>query len=352
VNRYAKIAIGRTLRRTGLWERMLRTWARRRIPLILTYHRVIEKLDETLDYSQPGMVVAVSTFDRQLAVLKRHFQMVSLDAVLADGDDAPARPRCAITFDDGWRDNYEQALPILEKHRIPATIFLATDFIGTDRAFWHTQLIHALVHGDASRLAGHEATLTTLPASVRGALNRLVALGRALAARDLDELIETLKVSCDEEVIELAVRAVGRAMGVQEQAVPGRRFFLDWGQVSEMAAAGVVIASHGCSHRIMTRLSLHDVREEMTRSRVEIERRTGRPAEHFAFPNEAASAALLSLAQSAGYRTVCAGGLAPPAGHAGIQSLRRLGMHEGVSSDGRSFNESMLHYWLFKAGRR
>src|SRR5437899_12359222 len=99
------------------------------------------------------MVVTPATFDRQLTFLKERFDIVPLSALLADIGIAqpPARPRCVVTFDDGWRDNYDLAFPILRRHRIPATVFLTTDFIGTDRAFWHTELIYLLVQTELWR---------------------------------------------------------------------------------------------------------------------------------------------------------------------------------------------------------
>ena len=121
--RFAKVLLGQALVRSGLWKRTLRMWAERDAVIILTYHRVIETWDETLDYSQPGMVVTAPTFERQVAILKEHFEVVTLGAVLADGNTAgrAGRPRCVVTFDDGWRDNYDLAFPILRRHDLPAT---------------------------------------------------------------------------------------------------------------------------------------------------------------------------------------------------------------------------------------
>ena len=144
--RFVKALLGHALVWTGCWDRALWMWGQRGSTVILTYHRVVEKWDRTLDYSQPGMVVTVPTFERQLSFLREHFDIVPFSSLLAVGnEDRPAaRPRCVITFDDGWRDNYDLAFPILRQHDLPATIFLTTDFVGTDRAFWHTELIYLL----------------------------------------------------------------------------------------------------------------------------------------------------------------------------------------------------------------
>ena len=134
--RFVKALLGHALVWTGCWDRALWMWGQRGSTVILTYHRVVEKWDRTLDYSQPGMVVTVPTFERQLSFLREHFDIVPFSSLLAVGnEDRPAaRPRCVITFDDGWRDNYDLAFPILRQHDLPATIFLTTDFVGTDRA--------------------------------------------------------------------------------------------------------------------------------------------------------------------------------------------------------------------------
>jgi len=326
-------------------------WAQRPTTIILAYHRVIEKWDETLDYSQPGMVVTRPTFDRQLAFLKEQFDIVPLASLLADENtDWPVdRPRCVITFDDGWRDNYDLAFPILRKHDIPATVFLTTDFIGTDRAFWHTELIHLLIHAELSRLLGHETELRAYPGPVRHHLKRLARLERVSAERDVDPIIETVKAMCDEGAVEELIHTLIQAVGLSRPLFPERKFFLDWHQVREMAAAGIEIGSHGCSHRIFTRLPPEEVKQELVRSKAEIEHRVGRIVEHFAFPNEAANGTLLTAAAAAGYRTASLGGPGAIEGEFGIRVLRRFGMHEGVSGGWPSFDEALLHFALFRA---
>ena len=349
--RFAKVLLGQALVRSGFWKRTLRTWAERDAVIILTYHRVIEKWNETLDYSQPGMVVTASTFERQIAILKEHFEVVTLGALLADRNTAgrAARPRCVVTFDDGWRDNYDLAFPILRRHDIPATIFLATDFIGTDRAFWHTELLYLFTRTQLSSLLSDECAFRAYPSPVRHHLKRLARLDGAAGAHDLDPLIETVKALCDDDVIEELVHSLTKAAGIRSPLVLDRKFFLDWDQVRAMAAAGIEIGSHGCSHRILTRLPAEGADDELIRSKAEIERRIGRKVKHFAFPNEGASGALLTAAATAGYRTACLSGSVAGKGPFGIRPLRRLGMHEEVCGDGRSFNEDLLRYWLFRA---
>ena len=345
--RFAKILFGQTLVRSGLWKRALRGWAERGAVIILTYHRVIEKWDSALEYSQPGMVVTGRTFERQIAILKKHFEIVSLGTLLEDEHFA-GRPRCVITFDDGWRDNYDRAFPILRRHSVPATIFLSTDFIGTDRAFWHTELMYLLTRARWSSGLDQERAFRGYPGPVRDHLQRLASLDGTAAAHDIDPLIEAVKALCDEDAIEALLHLLTNAAGIRRPLIDGRKFFLDWDQVRTLASAGIEIGSHGCSHQILTRLPEAQAHDELTRSKTEIERRIGREVKHFAFPNDEGSDALVAAAAKAGYETACLGGHDVDRRQFGIRFLQRVGMHEGVCGDGRSFDEALLYSWLFR----
>ena len=348
--RFAKHLLARGLVRTGWWDVALGRWARDDATVILTYHRVLEKWEPALDCSQPGMVVTVPTFEHHLEFLRRDFAIVPLGALL-DGETVrrPAgRPRCVITFDDGWRDNYELAFPILRRLGIPATVFLTTDFIGSDRAFWHTELIYVLLFGELSQFLGGARALAAYPRAVRDGVRRCAGLGRACSAADVDALVETVKATCEETRIRDLLDTLTRAAGLSRPLVPGRRYFLDWDQVREMAAGGFEIGSHGCSHRIMTRLSSQEAYRELVQSKAEIETRVGQRVVHFAFPNEDASPALVGLAARAGYRTACVGaGAAADRGR--LRQLRRVGMHEGVAVDGAAFDDALLSLCLLRA---
>jgi len=224
--------MGKSLIGVGAWEWYLRRMVQRKQAIVLTYHRVIEKWDRTLDYSQSGMVVTPDTLDRQLQFLKQYFDIVPLSYFLNPTPNTQhQQPVCSITFDDGWRDNYEIAFPILRKYGVPATIFLATDFIGTDRAFWHTELMYLLMHGDLSRLRLLRYVFQACPARVRHGLMRLADKEQAPGAQDVDSLIEAVKETCAEHSIGEVVLNLANALGLRRPLFPDRRFFLDWSQV-------------------------------------------------------------------------------------------------------------------------
>ena len=114
---------------------------RRNKAFVLVYHRVLRSPLEEPVFVQPGMYVSADTFQRQAAFLKERFHVVPLAELVERIETGRSVGGCcAITFDDGWHDNFTQAFPVLKEFQLPATVFLATGFIGTDRLFWPEEL--------------------------------------------------------------------------------------------------------------------------------------------------------------------------------------------------------------------
>ncbi len=98
---------------------------------VLCYHRVNDLLRDNVS-------LPARQFDQQMEFIRSRYQIVSVADIVAERlDRSSARPIVAVTFDDGYRDNYENAAPILAKHKIPATFFISTGMIGTDVGFRH-----------------------------------------------------------------------------------------------------------------------------------------------------------------------------------------------------------------------
>lgn len=140
----AKRAVMRTVAGTAplTWR-----WRRPGSLVVLMYHRVLPKDSPARRAEQPGMYVSPDTLDLHLSELKRQrFELLHLDEWLRRAKAGSSLPRlaCAVTFDDGWRDNYDFALPVLARHGVPATIFLVSSYIGTSYRFWPNRLMSLL----------------------------------------------------------------------------------------------------------------------------------------------------------------------------------------------------------------
>lgn len=129
----------------GILRRVVRAWLPARRPIVLMYHRIAP-----VEYDPWDLAVSPARFDEQLAELRREREVLPLPEfglLLARGR-LPARA-AAITFDDGYACNALVAAPILRAHRLPATFFLTTGAIGTDREFWWDELARLVVETQA-----------------------------------------------------------------------------------------------------------------------------------------------------------------------------------------------------------
>jgi len=100
--------------------------------IVLMYHRVLAE-SENKDNLHPGMYVSTLSLDLHLRYLSKYYSIVTLDELQQWklGRMSFEKTPCVITFDDGWRDNYTNAFPLLKKYDVPATIFLVTGAIDT-----------------------------------------------------------------------------------------------------------------------------------------------------------------------------------------------------------------------------
>jgi hypothetical protein len=131
-------------------------------PLVLGYHRVVEDYTAACRTEMPSMLISTAMFERHLDWLGQHFRFVDLNEVgEAVRTGVPFEtPVAAITFDDGYRDIHDLAMPILNRKGIPAALFVVTDLVGRPGWQMHDKLIGCSTR--ASRCG------TTLVASCMG----------------------------------------------------------------------------------------------------------------------------------------------------------------------------------------
>lgn len=260
---------------------------------ILTYHRVIDKGRRKQTNSTAGIIVSERLFDMQMRSLQRHLHPISLDDFQAHVESGkPLPPRsCLVTFDDGWLDNYEIALPILKKHEIPATVFLPTNFISNDRTFWQEEMMKWLT-----------ALLRSGRKDSRARLAETLNTGKApssLTTWDLRDYVTNLKSQTYKEIFQ-KLEDVRSELG-QDKAPPHYDRHMTWAQVLEMQDAGISFASHAMSHQILCRLSGAECRRELVSSRAVLEDKLGKSVRALAYPNGDHDISVMQQARTAGY---------------------------------------------------
>ena len=115
--------------------------------IILLYHGVTKHLSEGIE-NISGKHIKSDLFFEQMKILKANCHLLSMDDVLSHITQKKPFPEnaTAVTFDDGFENNYTVARPILEEHEIPATFYLTTGMISNSKLFWVDQLEGSLNH--------------------------------------------------------------------------------------------------------------------------------------------------------------------------------------------------------------
>ena len=302
--------------------------------LILMYHRILPADDPRLAFEEPGMAVTPESFEQHLEAIKKEFEIVDLDDWVERRQTGQSLPEksCAITFDDGWADNYEFAYPLLKKHGIPATIFLVAEMIGTDHKFWPERVARLLVA--VARSCPEQwshASLDWIPRSGtdyafdasqpdREQLSSIIGQCKHL---DDDTLHRSIDVACE---------ALGLDISTEQASL------LDWSQVREMADSGVIhFGSHTCTHaRLNAQTPVHEMKHQVADSKAMLRDRLGVKAELFCFPNGDYTDETLEFVirhYNAAVTTARGWNVKSSDSH----RLRRVGVHQDAAHDRTAF---------------
>jgi peptidoglycan/xylan/chitin deacetylase (PgdA/CDA1 family) len=300
---------------------------------VLMYHRVLPDQIKADSYSADGIIVSPETFREQMEVLRRRFKPLSLAEYIGHLEEGwfPDNS-CLVTFDDGWFDNHEYALPVLEATQVPAVVFVATDFIGTSGCFWQESLSRLLA--DAARLGDDAAP--TFSGLSRTDVHGLAPERRKLAIR---QCIDGLKHRSLLEVTELTscVENLLLAHGAPNTTRHPDRF-LSWEQVIGLAGSGLVsIGSHCRSHVPLTRLDLSAASRELEESRQIIATRTGTSPIAIAYPNGDCNGQIGEAAGRAGYKAAFTTERGYASGTANHFLQKRINIHEHSTDSEGSF---------------
>jgi peptidoglycan/xylan/chitin deacetylase (PgdA/CDA1 family) len=263
----------RLLLASGLPELARRLWRRDRLG-VLMYHGVTGAPLPFDDWC----FLAEAEFRRQVEWLARHCEIVPLvegARRLREGSlGRSRRPVVAITFDDGLACCRRVAFPILRQAGAPATVFLVTGLVDSDKTLWHCRVLEALGRTRLAALEWDGRVLALRDGKNRALASACVQAGlKFMSPAELEAALERL-----ERLLEVPVNP----------SVPPESPFrvLNAGQIREMADSGLIdFGGHSRSHAILARLSAEEQRREIEASLRRVAELTGRPCETFAYPN-------------------------------------------------------------------
>jgi len=283
---------------------------------ILYYHRVNNDNDPFI----PAMTTEV--FESQMRYVSRHYRVVSLGELVKRLGDPSPQPVIAITFDDGYRDNYTKAFPILQKYGLPATIFLTTGNMDSREPMWFERLAKAIEEysGDFADLEidpGHRYWLRTSQDRL-DCLNRVFEILRNLPEADRQAWLPKI---------------LDRLAAVERTELKGK--MLSWDEVRLMKRQGIDFGGHTVTHPFLSRMPAEQVSWEVSECKRRIEEELASPVAHFAYPNGREmdfGAWNKDLIRKAGYQAAVTTIWGPNYGTTDPMELRRGGPWETNSS--------------------
>jgi peptidoglycan/xylan/chitin deacetylase (PgdA/CDA1 family) len=213
------------------------------------------------------------------------------------GNSRLPKKACLVTFDDGWEDNYTIAFPILMRYRVPALIFVTTDYIGTKKRFWHVRL-RSVLKQDFIWPCKDGNRLSRWPTKLAGLINSELRLNFSMRGEVANILIERMK-SIPMNELESLVSSIEILPNDISDAREG--FMLSWEQIYEMSREGISFASHSHSHSILPMLDDDSIRAEFEESVKTMQLNLADSKRMVAYPNGDYDARVIKIAKEVGF---------------------------------------------------
>ncbi len=291
--------------------------------IILAYHRVLPKDSNDIAFIQPGMYVTLETFKKHMAFISKRYQVINLHDIAGL---YTTKRACIVTFDDGWADNYTHAFPVLKKYAIPATIFLATNMVGTNQWPWpdrisyyiQTTSLDKFVDVMEAGLDEHGRERFKIDNFSRNKKNIVDDILGYMKKLDHRKLI-TLMTHFDHEFYK------------QMESLNEKRQWLTWEEVVEMSHHGIAFGAHTHNHVILTSVSLNDAREEIVTSRDILSRKLGSNIRSFNYPNGDYNKALVNVLKDEGFTYAVTTRTGYIKESDDLLTLRRIMLHEDMT---------------------
>lgn len=327
-----KAAVKTGLYRSGALAAYHRVRNRRALTVIM-FHRVLPKTDTRWAYCDPEYTMEAGVFERCLDFFQEHYNVIGADRLLSV-DALPDRP-LLITFDDGWADHEQVALPLLARRGLPSLVFVAADAVDSPQPtpFWETRLIHAFRRGtlDAGMLYDLWRSASTDPAPSLGDLRGLRALIAKLFALD-------------------PARVPPLLARLEDRLVTPDRHLLTGAELTNLPRGGMAVGAHGACHRPLARIA--DAAGDMARARSALGQRLATDIRTMSFPHGSYDAGTVEAARVAGYELIFTSDRVlneVPASGERPTLLGRVGLFEDEITDRTgTFRPDLLALWLWR----
>lgn len=311
---------------------------------VMMFHRTLRSSDPRSASCDPDYSLDEDLFVASLAFFQRHYHVVSLDTLLRarrDGTGLPSRA-LLITFDDGWLDNVDYAMPALQRAGLPAVMFVAADAVGARQPFYQERIIAAWRLG--------RLTLEALAATMRDHGGEPVHDDGIVGVRELIAQLEKLPPAQRNAVLERHASQLDDSL----------QHMIDVADLPRLRAGGIELGLHGKTHTPLLRAG--DLDAELDGARAAMAAMLDAPeglatpaCATMSFPHGAFDDAIAARARAAGYELLFTSvPVLNPVGARPSWLLGRTGYETGtiVDSNGRFCPERLAWYLFRRESRR
>jgi peptidoglycan/xylan/chitin deacetylase (PgdA/CDA1 family) len=303
---------------------------------ILRYHSISDHRDQNFRYVTPSIAVSPRMFESHIAFLSSRYAIISLDDVGAwiNGTISLQRQSVVITFDDGYRDNYRYAYPILKKCGATATFYVVTDAIGNGHPLWTSELRDLVYRARQRHVTLYSIGPQRIDLSDEAAKKQAIqTIGCTIRCADKKARAEILR--------EMREKLTGETDGFLHELM------MNWDELREMKRGGMCIGSHTMSHPLLPEISQEEATIEIAGSKAKIEEELDAPAVHLSYPNPGegvhVNEAVKNLVRHVGYLT------ARTSSKGSVRKDSDLFALKGISIDNRCSHPAFLA-WMLNGG--
>ena len=267
--------------------------------IIVNYHYVGEPRKDRGGFHP----CSIKEFEKQVAYLNREFTMTSPDKVFEAAKKESPEKLCALTFDDGLKDNFVNAVPILEKYDVPGTFFIIADtFSGflpaTHKMHWLLSLKSAEELVDSYNLFLRTSFPRVAEISLISKTERLSRERKLYDDVPTANLKETMN-RASRNIRDAYMRMLFKELALDERTLT-RELFMGKNEIEKLHAMGHYIGSHGCSHEALDTMDDTLIKKEIFVSKKILEDMLNEEATIFAYPHSAPSMSLQTILEESG----------------------------------------------------
>jgi peptidoglycan/xylan/chitin deacetylase (PgdA/CDA1 family) len=287
----------------GLWRLLYSLYPiirKRYILTVSTFHRITPKERVKSLVANYDKGYDNKLYEYLLEELNRYFDFIDLDDFIkyVSGEEKPVRHSMLITFDDADSDLAAYAAPILIKNKWPAVVFAPTDYIGSNKVFWHLKITNMMYQMDDSRWQVLKKRKDIFPMEIQEILDRHNTYDNSLHRPICGEILTCLDRFKDVDIYVIIDKFEELIGGIYSLGIK----CMNWEQLIELERHGIKIESHTASHRKLTHLDDKDALTEMTASKSIIETKLNKQVKALCYPAGACNSNTEALSIRANYK--------------------------------------------------